>query len=124
MQERLWAYFGSVAREHNLACLSAGGIDNHAHVLLSLPATVTILKAMQLIKGGSSKWINETFPAAGKFEWQEGYGAFSVGASQKTAVRTYIDSQAVHHGNTTFEEEYIAFLNRYGVEYDERYVFG
>ncbi|HEY3104085.1 MAG TPA: transposase [Pyrinomonadaceae bacterium] len=84
---------------------------------------MSMSKAIQLIKGGSSKWIHDKFPKYRKFSWQEGYGAFTVGASQLTSVIKYINNQKEHHRKRTFEEEFIEFLDRYGVEYDRRYVF-
>ena len=82
LQSRLWAFMGGIARENGMKALIVGGTDDHAHVLLSLPATMPVAKAIQLIKGGSSKWIHDTFPQHAGFCWQEGYGAFSIGISQ------------------------------------------
>src|SRR4030066_1287802 len=73
LQNRLWAYMGGIARENNMKALSIGGMQDHVHVLLSLPATLPVSKAVQLIKGGSSKWIHDTFAGLRKFAWQEGY---------------------------------------------------
>ena len=84
LQERLWPYFGGIARENKMRALSVGGIEDHVHVLLSLPSTMPISKAMHLIKGGSSKWVHDTFPEHHAFAWQEGYGAFSIGVSHVT----------------------------------------
>ncbi len=81
-------------------------------------------KAVQLVKGGSSKWIHETYGSLRRFAWQEGYGAFSIGAAEVEAVSAYIVSQEEHHRVRTFQEEYLAFLKEYNVEYDERYVWG
>lgn len=81
LQERLWPYLGGIARENDMTALAVGGVVDHVHILLALPATVSISKAIQLIKGGSSKWIHETFPQHRGFAWQEGYGAFSIGIS-------------------------------------------
>lgn len=124
VQPRLWAYLGGIARENGMRAVAAGGTDNHAHVLLSLPSTMPISKALQLIKGGSSGWVHETFPLCRSFEWQEGYGAFSVGQSMIGATVEYIKNQRRHHQTTTFEEEFITFLDRHQVEYDPQYVFG
>jgi hypothetical protein len=77
-----------------------------------------------LIKGGSSKWVHDTFPANSSFEWQEGYGAFSIGFSQLSDTVRYIDDQEEHHRARTFEEEFVAFLDKHGVEYDTRYIWG
>ena len=75
------------------------------------------------MKGGSSKWVRETFPAAGDFEWQEGYSAYAVSESLLDNVRDYIARQEEHHRKMTFEEEYIAFLEKHGIPYDRRHIF-
>ncbi|MDZ7305284.1 MAG: IS200/IS605 family transposase [candidate division KSB1 bacterium] len=124
LEERLWPYMGGIARENNMKALAIGGVEDHAHVLLSLPSTLSIAKAIQLIKGGSSKWVSETFPTHRDFEWQEGYGAFSVSISHVNDTIIYINNQHEHHRKETFEEEYRAILKKHGIEYDERYVFG
>ena len=123
LQERLFAYIGGIARENKIKLIAAGGIEDHVHLLLSLTRTVSISKAMQLIKGGSSKWIHETFPEHSSFEWQEGYGAFSVSMSNKGKVIAYINNQHEHHKKQDFKSEFISFLKRHEIEYDERYVF-
>jgi putative transposase len=81
-----------------------------------------LAKATQLLKGGSSKWLNETIKP--RFAWQEGYGAFSVNISQQAATIAYINSQAEHHRKRNFEEEFVAFLKKHDVDYDPRYVLG
>jgi putative transposase len=124
LEERLWKYMGGIARENKMKALQIGGVEDHVHLLLSLPSTIAVSKAMQLIKGGSSKWIHDTFPQHQDFEWQEGYGAFSVGISQVDDTKLYIVNQHEHHRTKTFQEEFIAFLERHGIEYDPRYVWG
>lgn len=124
MQPRLHSFIGGIARTNDMKAFAVGGIEDHIHILLSLPSTMSVAKALQLVKGGSSKWIHETFPAAREFAWQEGYGAFSVGVSQIADTVAYIQSQHEHHRKRTFEEEYLSFLKRHGIEFDERYVFG
>jgi putative transposase len=124
LQERLWPYMGGIAREQGFKALAIGGVEDHIHLLLSLPATISIAKAMQAIKGVSSKWVHDTFPKHDLFAWQEGYGAFSIGISQIDATTTYIRSQPEHHRQKTFQEEFRAFLKKHGIEYDERYVCG
>lgn len=99
-----------------------GGTENHVHILLSLPATMPVAKAVQLVKGASSRWMNEKH--AGDFGWQEGYGAFTVGISQRDNTIAYIRSQAEHHRKRSFEEEFLAFLKKHRVEYDPQYVWG
>lgn len=124
LQERLWPYMGGIARENNMRALEIGGVEDHVHLLLSIPSTLSIAKAMQLIKGGSSKWVHDTIPAHNNFEWQEGYGAFTVGVSQVPDTKVYIANQREHHRTRTFQEEFIAFLEKHGIEYDPRYVWG
>ena len=122
IQSDLWSFLGGIARKNNFKALMIGGIENHVHILLSLPADMPLAKAMQLIKGGASRWMNETHTK--DFAWQQGYGAFTVGISQKANTIAYIQSQAEHHCKQSFEEEFIAFLKRHNVEYDLRYVWG
>jgi putative transposase len=124
LQERLWPFMGGIARENGMKALAIGGVEDHSHLLLSLPTTISIAQAIQRIKGGSSKWIHETFPEHQGFAWQEGYGAFSIGASQLDDSVSYIRSQAEHHRKKTFQEEFLAFLKRHGMEYDDRYMWG
>ena len=124
IQDRLWAYMGGIARENNMKALAVGGIEDHAHSFLSLPSTITISKAIQLIKGGSSKWIHDTFPSLKDFAWQVGYGAFSVGISHVDDTINYIKNQKEHHRHKTFQEEYLVFLTKHEIEYDERYIWG
>ena len=119
-----WPYMGGVARQNNMKPLAIGGTDDHAHLLLALPSTIAVAKGIQLIKGGSSKWISETFPSRRGFEWQEGYGAFSVSVSGSEKTISYILNQEEHHRRRSFKEEFLAFLNKHGMQYDERHVWG
>jgi REP element-mobilizing transposase RayT len=114
-QPDLWAYIGGIARNNGFKALTVGGTDNHCHVLLSLPATMPLAKAVQLIKGGSSKWMNDSVSSG--FRWQEAYGAFSIGVSQVPNTVAYIQKQLEHHHKIGFEEEFLAFLKKNGVEY-------
>ena len=97
---------------------------DHAHMLLLIPANIPIAKAVQLVKGGSSKWLHENNTSLKNFAWQEGYGAFSISASQVPEVAAYIAGQEEHHRIKSFQEEYLSFLKEYNVDYDERYVWG
>lgn len=123
LQARLFPYFGGIARENKMKLVAAGGVQDHVHLLVSLPKTIDIAKAMQLIKGGSSKWIHDTFPEHRVFEWQKGYGAFSIGIREKERTIDYISNQAEHHKTRDFKSEFLLFLNKNEVEYDSRYVF-
>jgi REP-associated tyrosine transposase len=120
VRERLWPYLGGIARENKIKALAIGGSADHVHALLSLPATLSMAKALQLLKGNSSKWTHETFPKMRSFEWQEGYGAFSIGVSGVDATVAYIRNQAEHHRARSFRDEFRAMLQRHGFDYDER----
>jgi REP element-mobilizing transposase RayT len=102
-----------------MKALAVGGVEDHVHLLLPLPSTLPIAKAIQLVKRASSKWVHETFPQHQDFAWQEGYGAFSIGVSQVDPTVAYIDSQAKHHRRRTFQEELLAILKKHGIRYDE-----
>ena len=123
LQERLFPYMGGVANAHNMQTIRVGGIEDHAHHLVSLPTTISLAKAIQLIKGNSSKWIHDTFPQYRHFEWQEGYGAFSYSKSQIDKVVKYILNQPEHHKKNSFREEYLKILNDLGIGFEEKYLF-
>ncbi len=122
MRERLYPYLGGIAQTNGFDVVVAGGTADHVHVLLRVPTTMAVSKAVQLLKGGSSKWLNETFDQPGEFRWQAGFGAFSIGVSGLDATRRYIESQEEHHRARSFRDEYVDFLERHGIEYDERHV--
>jgi REP element-mobilizing transposase RayT len=123
LRERLWPFLGGIAQRNKMKALEIGGVENHIHILLSLPSTIAVAKAMQLLKGGSSKWIHETFPEQRLFAWQEEYGAFSVSVSQLDKTAAYIRNQSAHHGKMTFQEEFLALLDKHRIEYDEQYLW-
>ena len=124
LEERLYPYMGGVARKNKMKALAINGIDDHIHLLLSLPSTLAIAKAIQLIKGASSAWVHNTISKYKDFEWQEGYGAFSISISQADSTIAYIKNQKEHHRRLTFQEEYLAVLKKHDIEYDERYIWG
>jgi REP element-mobilizing transposase RayT len=123
-RNRLWAYMGGIARTNKFSAITIGGFIDHAHMLIKVPAILPIAKAVQLIKGGSSKWVHENIRSLYSFQWQEGYAAFSIGASQVDNAIKYIANQDEHHRKKTFQEEYLDFLKEYNIEYDEKYVWG
>jgi putative transposase len=123
LREKLWPYLGGIARHYKMKAVEIGGVEDHVHILLSLPATMPISKAVQLIKGGSSKWVHSTFPQHRLFEWQTKYGSFGVSVSQLDKIKKYIQGQAEHHRKVTFQEEFLKLLQRHGVDYDERYLW-
>ena len=123
LKERLWPFLGGIARQNKMMSIEIGGVEDHVHILLSLPSTISIAKALQLIKGGSSKWVHETFPEHRLFGWQVKYGSFSVSVSQLDKIVRYIKEQAEHHRKMTFKEEFVALLEKHRIKYDERYLW-
>lgn len=119
IRARLWPYLGGIARENGMKALAIGGVADHVHLLLSLPATLSVSKAMQLLKGNSSKWLRETFPELRQqdFAWQEGFGAFSIGVSGVEDTKRYIQTQEEHHRQRSFQEELEIFLKKHGCEF-------
>ena len=123
IQERLWSFMGGIARENEMVPVIVGGMSDHVHILVSLPATLSISKGIQLIKGASSKFVNENFSGPEKFQWQSGYGGFSVSISHRQDTIAYIQNQVEHHRTRTFQEEFITILKKHHIEYDERYIW-
>ena len=122
LRPKLWAYIGGIARANALKAVAIGGTDDHVHVLLSVPPTMALAKAVQLIKGGSSKWLREQFDR--RFSWQEAYAAFTISVSHRDATIAYIAAQPEHHKKRDFQQEFIAFLKKHNIDYDPRYVWG
>jgi REP element-mobilizing transposase RayT len=123
LQPRLYEYLGGILRAEQCVLLAAGGMPDHVHLLCSLHKELAIAAALRLLKANSSKWIHETFPQHRAFAWQAGYGAFAVSYSHLDRVKRYIAGQARHHRRITFQEEFVAFLRRHRIEYDERYLW-
>ena len=124
IEQRIWKFIGGISRAHRMTALQVGGIEDHVHVLVTAPPTIAPAMIAQILKGNSSKWIHEKFPALRNFGWQDGYGAFTVSKSNIPKVIKYIQNQREHHRTTTFQEEYLEFLRANGVEYNERYLWG
>jgi len=119
----LHAYIAEVARNMDCLCLRVGGTADHVHVMLSLARTVSISDVVQRLKTTSSLWMKDRAPEFRVFSWQRGYGAFSVGPGDQEALLKYIDEQEEHHKGRTFQDEYRAFLKKYNMKYEERYVW-
>jgi REP element-mobilizing transposase RayT len=114
LQPKLWAYMAGIAANHGMRALAIGGIEDHVHALISLPATMSIAEAVQLIKANSSGWINRG--RRSRFEWQEGYFGCSVSRSQLARVSKYIANQREHHKKRDFAAEFKLLLKRHGFE--------
>ncbi len=122
-QDDLYGYIGGIVREQKGTLLKIGGVEDHVHLLAKLSPTIAISDVLRKIKANSSKWVNERSDVTRKFEWQSGYAAFSVSESQMPSVSEYIANQEEHHRKKTFEEEFLAILNKHNIEFDMRYVF-
>ena len=112
-QEKLWAYIRGICRNYAMDLEAIGGIEDHVHLLIALPAKLSLAHAVAAIKANSSKWMNEN---GHFFAWQEGYAAFSVSTSNLKAVADYIRNQPQHHKKRSFQEEFDALLQKHGVE--------
>lgn len=122
-QERLYEYMGGTIRGLKGHLVEIGGVEDHVHLLVNLPPVLSLSDAVRDIKANSSKWVDENDLTADVFEWQKGYGAFTVSYSNVEVVRKYIRNQKMHHRVRSFREEYIEFLRRHGIEFEERYLF-
>jgi putative transposase len=122
-RQRLHDYMGGILDGERGRLLAAGGTPDHVHLLVTLPATPAIADYLRIIKTNSSGWVHKTFPDRCAFAWQSGYGAFSVSHSNDPGVRRYIASQEEHHRRVTFQEEFLEFLKRHEIPYDERYIW-
>jgi len=122
IENRVWAYTGGIARKHQMTALQIGGIDNHIYALVMAKPVHSPSQIAQHLKGESSKWIHEEFPKMIWFNWQDGYGVFSVSKSKVSDVIQYIKHQRQHHETESFEEEYERLIRLHGVEYDSRFL--
>lgn len=123
LKPRLLAYMGGILRELGGCALSIDGRADHVHLLATLPPAVALADAVRTVKANSSRWVHEQFPDCSGFAWQTGYGAFSVSHSNLEQVRAYIAGQEEHHRQVSFQEEFIAFLRRHHITYDERFIW-
>ena len=120
-RERLYEYMGGAIRGLNGICLEIGGIEDHIHILTKLRPTLAVSAFLEELKPSVTKWARPIIHP--KFEWQDGYAAFSVSESQVPAVRRYIQNQEAHHRKTTFEEEFKSMLRKANMDFDERFLW-
>ena len=123
IRPEMHAYLASVANTGENFCLRVGGIDDHVHIAVMLGRTTTVARMVESLKTSSSKWIKSKGPGFARFQWQRGYAAFSVGPSDRQALVEYIDGQAVHHRKRDYQGEMRALFSKYGVAFDEQFVW-
>jgi putative transposase len=121
LAHQFYAYITGILANIESPTIQVGGMPDHLHVFRALGRTNSLSKVMEEMKRSSSKWMKKK--GVSNFAWQSGYGAFSVSQSQRDTVVRYIRNQREHHHKLTFQEEYIRFLKKYKVRYDERYVW-
>ena len=119
----MYPYLGAVFREMGSPTLAGNGTADHVHVLFRLARTVTIADVVEEVKKRSSKWIKTKGPSFEHFQWQTGYGAFSIGQSGVEALQRYIANQKEHHRTVSFQDEYLRLLKKYNIPYEVRYVW-
>jgi len=122
-KEILYQYITGIFTNKNQKLMVINGMPDHLHLLIGLKPDCNLSDLVRDIKANSSKWINENKWVVGKFEWQSGFGAFTVGQSQIKTVVNYILNQEEHHKKKTFREEYIEFLNAYQIDFKPEYIF-
>ena len=119
----LHAYLATVARNNGGECYRAGGVADHVHLAVRLSRTISVANLVEELKTSSSKWLKTQSPELAGFSWQRGYGAFSVGPANLEDLLRYIDNQVEHHRAHNFQNEYLGFLKKYAIEYDEQYLW-
>jgi REP element-mobilizing transposase RayT len=120
---RTHAYLATVARNSGCECYQAGGVMDHVHMAIRLARTITIADFVENVETASSKWLKTLSPDLAPFSWQRGYGAFSVEPAGLDTLLDYIDGQEAHHQTHTFQDEFRGILSKYGIGYDETYVW-
>ena len=123
IEKELFAYLATVLNEHGAQSIKIGGTEDHVHILCGIPRTMALCDLLEKVKKRSSKWIKAKGPQYRRFSWQGGYGVFSVGEYGIERVIRYIANQKNHHRSVIFKNEFREFLDRYRVDYDEKYVW-
>jgi putative transposase len=122
-KEELYEYMTGIVRNSRQKLIAINGMSDHVHILIGLKPSMALADLVQDIKVGSSKFINKKQWVRGRFSWQEGYGAFSYGHSQLDTIINYIRNQEKHHRRRTFKDEYLAWLKKYEVRFDDKFLF-
>lgn len=122
-REELFKYVSGIIKGRDQKVFAIGGMPDYIHILISLRPNYLVSELVNSVKTNSSKWINSKGFIKGKFNWQEGYGAFSYGQSQLDHVIQYINNQELHHQRKSFKEEYIELLEKFNIKFDEKYLF-
>lgn len=122
-ESELHSYLAGICKNMECQPIKVGGYTDHVHILCMLSKKIALMKLLEEMKSHSSKWMKTKDVSLKDFYWQDGYGAFSVNPSEVDNVIAYIENQHEHHRKKTFQEEYRAFLDKYQIEYDERYVW-
>jgi putative transposase len=123
LKSRLFPYLGGIIRAHDGKAIIINGPADHVHILASIAAKLSLADLMRELKADSSGWIHKNVPNQKMFAWQIGYNAFSVSHSNRFEVEKYIADQEEHHRQVSFQEEFVAFLKRHEIEYDERFLW-
>jgi REP element-mobilizing transposase RayT len=123
IRPRIIEYLSGIITNLGHKSIIVNGVADHVHIFLGLNPKISISETVKELKRSSSILINEKRLVSGKFEWQEGYGGFSYGHSQIGKVFNYIKDQEIHHQKRTFREEYLEFLNRYEIKFEDQYLF-
>ncbi|MEO6726871.1 MAG: IS200/IS605 family transposase [Blastocatellia bacterium] len=119
----LFAYIGGILKNEKSVLLASGGTMNHVHLLISQSKNIALSDLLKEVKQSSSKWIKTQGKEFSDFQWQDGYGAFTIGKSQVETIRNYFANQKIHHQKQDFQDELREVLNRYDLGYDERYLW-
>jgi len=122
-KDEMYKYITGIIQNQDHKLLAINGMPDHIHILVGMRPAQSVSDLLQDIKSGSSKWVNEQNFCKEKFEWQSGFGAFSYGASQVSQVIRYIENQEQHHMQVSFREEYMSFLEKFEIEYNEKHIF-
>jgi REP element-mobilizing transposase RayT len=123
IKEELFNYLGGICKSLECNPIQVGGFNDHVHILCVLSKKIALMDLLEKVKSNSSKWIKTKGNEFSNFYWQSGYGAFSVNPTEIELVKNYIINQEEHHQKKNFQDEFLAFLNKYKIEYDEKYIW-